>query len=776
MADTEMPDAPTPPAETPSTGKAKRAPGEASALADRRGGPGNYGGTAYQAWYGVKRIVDWLLAHWTDSTAVGFARCEARIVQNIRDEGLDEGLRVGQHGFDFALTGVPGVAPDYREVKRSPSKAEVIELLASLRHMPAATPGQLALQVGLVSESETTDYSRLVRLLALAGEATNDEELTSLVTATGEEALSAHLDAVGSASTPGRRQLLLDRMGPPELWFETPLLADIEKTTNYLAGGESAGETLRDNLFRRVVAASQARQALPLQDVRLALIEEGLMHEGPSAAALADPENDDLARLFVVLERCPVPVPKTLLARALGIEVHELDERYGANVTSGRIQVSGAAWTRATAKNKLGTQFGQPLLGAVLRELLALVEVNSDAAIGQTLNALALSELCIDSDTDTVARMFQAYDHPSKAWGDLSVVIRLAEVSMKALQELLKVTQSAAQKEDYAQVRAQTWICGHGWVYQRVDEFDHAIYYMGEAQKLAEHYDDDENRAFTLKCQGRLFRMRAEIAADDEESAELLAQSEAMLREAVDAFAVLVIDNVRKKEENHGESVSLLARTLATAGRFDEAWTAVDEAEQLLTGHERGKAYGDLQILRAELFHNDAQDEIRADERAAHVDALNELLGRHDRESHLPGAGSDRSASELAARLHRTVGLLLGPIDADAATASFRRAADIYGELKYAPGRESALWEARKMSGEVIPLGLLEALDRASSPAGVRLRAVDHAARLSTSDPEGDTMATSDDRSDEDWDQIVHKVTGDHVAAAAQWGPGRVPA
>jgi len=743
--------------------KKEKTPGAPSAFGDRQGGPGNIGGVDFQIRYVVFRTLEWLHAHWGDTTGTGAVRCEPRLIHLPIDGEVAQ-----QHGFDVAVTGWSNHKPEYLELKRSPSEAEVIDLVATMSSLPIGIDRDL--EIGLVSERSTADYRRLERLHGYTQEAVSDAELETLVAAVADVKLTALLKAAGDSPW-----AVLGGMRAPELRGESTLTEQIRWLAATLAGGEDAGELLVDRLLRVITVASKRRESLSLPELHVRLVGDELMQPAPAAGA---PENADLASIHTVLETCPMPVPRELLARALRMSVAELEAGVlRPSLESQAVLESDGGWYRVPHPGSpLTTEFAEPLAGDLLAVYVRLAADLNDKASGHTLNALSLARICQDTRPEVVARMFKAFDKGCKRWGDIDVVLELANRSEKAVLVELDKELTETERRDLAYVRAQTYICGQGWVMQRVDELPLAVRHMEDAKEISVYYRDDVNHAFTLKCEGRLQRMLAERERDPEERERLLRLSAELLREAETVFGELVQDPDPDKNRlgaDHGECPSLLARTLALSGDLHAARVEAGRAEELLAKFSNSKQYADLKILQAEMFLRGDQAAVGyEDDRAVHRAVLIELAGGFDTDGSQAPAGRDRSASEIAARLHHTIGLLDRDVDPTAAQGAFQRAAELYGVLDYRGGREESLMHARLMAGEILPDGLGEILDEVDASPGVRLLVMDRAKDLSTASGAGARLGESSSEgsiSDDQWRDIVQESQAKHTAQRPRW-------
>ncbi|MEV5000498.1 hypothetical protein [Nocardioides sp. LML1-1-1.1] len=738
----------------------KKEPGTPAPVSRLRGGPGTFGGCSYQVQVAIHRLLDWVQIHSLDPSATGDFRCEPRVFPNIEN----------QFGFDYGLTGSASEAADgYFEAKANPTQAEVEDIVASLRRLPV---GEKPVEVMLTSAVDTPWFNALHTLQALSREATNDSELSERVAVIVNDAERARvktlLDAAGD--TPWTHLQLL---GAPLLSTESNVEQMAFWKARTLAGSQAGAERLLDLLARKVMDGFTTRASFSLSGIVEELRAEGLLG---ACTVTGPPDDAELANIAVVLQICPVPLPKGLLAQAMGVTVAVLDSKVARMLEDGILYEEADCLGRPDVGSdtpKMSISYGADLARSVLEALNAWAARLGDGAFWQTLNATALARAYADTHPEAVAPTFKAFDKATKRWGDLGAVMQLARASNEALATLLKrPTATAELAHELGAVRAQTLICGHSWVLQRVGQYENAIAVMALAETISIENHDPENEAFALKCEGRLRRMQSETLADsDPERAAHLRRSVELLVEAFPKFEKLLETNPRFAEDV-GECVSLLARTYATSGDLVTAAEEAARANSLLSTRKESKAYADLKVLDADLFLFEHGDEGDADLRDAHLTVLSALLDRH-----IDGldAITNARSSEVVARLHATLARLVEPANADDAVAHFEAAAHIYDCLGYVPDQERNMLNARRARGERIPPGLEAALNAVNAPAGARLRALDEARRLST--PMPGSMKTDDEATDLPvgdpyWDSIVSEAVATHSAATTHWTDG----
>jgi hypothetical protein len=239
-------------------------------------------------------------------------------------------------------------------------------------------------------------------------------------------------------------------------------------------------------------------------------------------------------------------------------------------------------------------------------------------------------------------------------------------------------------------------ICGVSWVHQRTGRLEQARLDAERSLAIGRDIGWERNTAFCRKCLGRLTRMEAEALRDAPQRVAALAESERLLRDAIDRFTALGI------EAEVGDCYSLLARTYLVDNRLTDAREAAHEAGLRLV--ELGtKDYLDLQMVKADIL---AMSNRRAAE-AIYTDVLQEV------------GGGDAQKSEIFARAYLQRGrvrmLLREP---DPAAADFREAAAIWGALDD-PAADLANWELERVA-DTLDRDTLRQLE--AEPVAIRVR------------------------------------------------------
>jgi tetratricopeptide (TPR) repeat protein len=737
-------------------------PGRVSRLADARGGPANFAGVSYQVLVQVEFLFDRILALRHDPTSSAVIRCEAR-----------ELLGGGQYGWDVAIEDETSPAR-LIEVKLAPVKAEVFDLLARARVLSEEGSAQ---KIGLVAGSSTPSYEAFARLCRHAGEGVDDAAFEERVRAHQDATEIEFFEALGAAPSE-----MMARVLPPVLQPVGPLTGGLQKFAS-LSAVPGRGADLVNALIVRVTEASARREAVLVADVIREMTARGLL--APATAVMDRPENSELMAILVVLDLCPVPLPEAVLVEATGLSVEALAALVAPHVAAGWVAVDERRnYARAVSReHRLGVEFGGSLVSSVLRQLCVAADSSGFPEIWawQTPNAEALARALGTSSDEVVADAFRCFDKPCKAYGDLWVTERFARMSADAIGRVMQTSMSEQQEASWAYARAQTWICGHAWVWQRVGKLAACVELMDRAESLAREYDDKDNLAFVLKCKGRLQRMRAEDASDSGEADVLFADSVELLERAYRAF-VEIVRTKPKYFEDRGECVALLARTLAATGDLEKARETVERAHVLLDSRPASKAFADLVLLECEIAMPDDPVLLDSDVElrgllSGKLAALDGLVHVHDANDN-PGDshhGHVGRASEIAARVYIVRGSIRNALgDRAGAADDLGQAVKIYEQLGHQRALDRAQWRLIELNDDPLPAGLLEAFERNRTSEGARVYAFVHLGEVMSAGKANGIPVTVPAAEDRDyWDGVVTRSARTHAARTPNWDEGR---
>lgn len=709
-----------------------------SAFADRRGGPSTLDGVKYQALTSAIVLMDWIADVRGALGSGGIFRCEPRWVFGDRQVGFDVGQAFD--GGDDVLV----------EVKSNPTASDVSKFVADakalfdgLRSEGSETEG---FTLVFAAARATVAFNALDRLVRHAGEATDDDHFRRLVEGADDQAEADLSEALGGTPLAVAQMIAV----PQHLDAESCRRRALNTAMMLAPGGR--GMDLLHRLLAEVTEGGARREGLRVERLMADLREDGLLVDMPTVDPSLLPRSAVVAR--VILDECPLPLPIDVLAEALECTSEEAETTLAEFVEAGMVLFDASLVMSLPGASRFDTSLG---LDAAVRALMALcarARSQKEAFAHQAPNALALAKMLRPRRPEVVADAFVAFDKTTKAWGDLSVTFELAQISERAI---VAATHELTDGDDAGRrrlgsLRAQTFICGHGWVLQRVDELDHASDYMNRAESMASFGGDDENAAFALKCNGRLRRLQAEaLDLEDPDRDRLLGESAELLRQARKAFCDLMPRSSRSLDEDYGECVSLLARTQAVQGDTDVAAETADEAASLLEKNRTSsKAYADLTILRAEI--DSARHPADASTvRDSHDGPLRDLIVRF-------GDSWNHSKSEIAARARFVLaGLNLRAGDSEAAAVLWQEAMEQYDALGCERRRDSVEWTALLASGDV-SADLIEVLEEMDAEPGARVRACRHYSKVAHINPTGASLR-----------DLVQKAIADHAAEQSEW-------
>jgi hypothetical protein len=670
--------------------RVEREPGTVQRFADRAGGPTLFMGANYQSGVvcaEVLRLVAW---QQRSPMAVLHAVVEGRAL-----------VGGGQYGFDLRV-----VTPEEDvliEVKASPLPEEIRELLARLGKLPAGP------RVRLVHGKATKWTTALDRLVRYAGEATDDAGLRALVEASGDDDLASLFGDVASDSAE-----LLARMDAPEFLAPSSLARGVETASRLLAGDQGP------DLVRRVLALA-AVGAEDRADIRVGELLDGLVDDGVVARLdVAGPLGDGrLAVAVAVLDRCPAPLPESVLAAALGLPAGGAAEVLDGLIAAGMVlhDNDGRLW-RPRGGARLSGEGADLALRAALEGLLAIPAARHGERVAQVPNVLSLSHALVGSSPGVVAGGFKSYDKAVKATGDLSAVHRLASLALDAA-----TRDTGLPAKEVLDLRGHARICGTAWVLQRVDMPAEAARQMVLARLESAEAGSRDNLAFADKCQGRLSRLTAEdldAAGESTAAAAAYAASRMQLDAGYSAFTELLrAPEFARLDEEPGECLALRARTELSAGRLDEAerYAALAHVELDHLTDQR-KACADVCLVDAELVMARARDGMAPEEARARIlataDGLQGVLDEF-RPATADPATVDVGASEIVGRTLRVLGVLALEAGDDATAAVlFDQAAEQFERVDQARTAYRCRAAALELTGAV-PAELLAALRAAGA-------------------------------------------------------------
>ncbi len=557
---------------------------------DDRGGVGTFRGVSYQVQVAIDQALD-LVERQIAAPHLELAISLEGLV--ISDDQIEKWDVVAE--------------PDRRAIE-----AKVKPTTKDVRKFCAAAADSHADQIVLVFGENCAAVRRLERLRQARRAAPSE--------AAFERILADFPDGVRKlAGDLGDRAFdVIDRV---ELVNQPPgvLRTNVERHVRDLAPAQAA--QLSEFLVTRLTSGAEARQSYRMRDLLTELAARGI-----TITTSRGLDNGDLSRsqaaVLGLLWSTAAALPTEILADTVGIGVLELKRELEPLIEAGVLTFDGSCLRAEAPLGQLDARLGSGLAEACLDLLLVWLKANpADRGFDGALDAaIALASRLSEDAPTLVATVFHRLDKLLKRRGDKRLVLEVADLSIAA-------AHCAARTDPVVQGEAVALICGRAWVYQRVGELDRAAADSEASLELGEQIGWERNTAYCHKCIGRLCRVRAEATAGGERD-RLLAESRDRLREAIERFRAL------GRDEEVGDSFSLLGRTELVAGDRDAAEAAVIEAARLLT--DRGsKDFLDLELLRAELAQDSGQLE-EAEEIIAAVLAV--------------GGGEARDDSEISGR------------------------------------------------------------------------------------------------------------------------------
>jgi tetratricopeptide (TPR) repeat protein len=604
----------------------------------RRGGPATYSGANYQtliAVYETAHLLVSLGAHPEEDTV---------IAAEPRRFGTD-----GQIGFDI---GIPHLNRNI-EVKRAPTRSDVRDFVSSIADdsESTATSGSY----DFVHSENSRAVADLTEICRIAQEASTDSDFADLISriSTAQHEL---VDLLGTNAWSTARVLRVIHRNIEDTRVQTKWIIDH-------AYGESLSEAVLDHVARGYSTAAESRQSLRIRDIadELARILGAVPLGVPVDLSLLSETSLDT---LTVLSAIDDPIPLRTLEVVTGASAGEILDELGAFITQTQLGAESALILSSPVRS-LRDRRWEGTFSRALSDLLRLAHDKSqrDLALTQTGNIAILAERLWQSNPVLVSSVFPVAEKLFKTKGNLQLALTTARLSLRASQKV-SPTESSITDEQLRN-RAQTLICGESWVLQRIGELDEAERIALESQTLGEHLGWARNTSFCLKCRGRLSRIRAE-SSDPLRRTQLLYESETLLRSAIDAFSEA--DEFGPTHPEVGDCHSLLARTLLTSGQYQDAWTEIGIAQDLLYRERAQKNWADALILEAQMRARES-DEFGA------LELIDEVLEEFP-------VSVDVDATEITARaiaLRAEIYSRRSPVQAG---HEFDRASELYEQLE----------------------------------------------------------------------------------------------
>jgi hypothetical protein len=304
---------------------------------------------------------------------------------------------------------------------------------------------------------------------------------------------------------------------------------------------------------------------------------------------------DDCPIIPVASPELPIDlVPATL--RGLDISRFNPEDSSGTNKLVERIaKLEGTGGIGA-----MSTKERVPPDGGMHRFRQVVYKLEDDLPAEQAI-ALARECLHLAEDPDLSAELVPAFPQLAeviKDHGQISIMRVLTD-------RCLHVLRSSAPLLRWEHLlEARLLICGTAWYLQRDHRLQDALDNANAGMALAERFGDRRITAYGRQCVGRIQRLLAEDA-NDEDIDHYLKLSYQSLDEATALFTA--VDGDWPPRSEVGSCLSLRARTLLTRyHRLNDrpalahADKLAQEASRVMTANQKKDQY-DLKILRAEI-------------------------------------------------------------------------------------------------------------------------------------------------------------------------------
>jgi hypothetical protein len=310
---------------------------------------------------------------------------------------------------------------------------------------------------------------------------------------------------------------------------ENVLASDLQLFARQLCG-EVAGARLIDYLFHKFADGVPDRREFGIQALAAEIRGRGIqLHACPNVSCEDLPSN--VLGALVALQATPAGLPLGVLAEATAADDRELESAL-VPLVSGIVSLENSLYSIRPLATSFTRLDRADLLGRALNSVLSFIERRKyeHAAKVQVRNAIALAEVCADSRPEKTATVFRTLDKFLKDIGDKHLVLKIAELSIRAARKAIPRTREVAEGEAHA------LICGRSWVFQRINRLADARVAAEESLQCGKDINWDRNTAYCMKCLGRLLRLEAEQKPSGVEKKELLEQSALHIHNAVARF------------------------------------------------------------------------------------------------------------------------------------------------------------------------------------------------------------------------------------------------
>jgi tetratricopeptide (TPR) repeat protein len=463
------------------------------------------------------------------------------------------------------------------EAKVEVTKSDIEEWLHRIRDAKTTENIRFGLIYG---NTQTSIIREINRLKNIAIECGTDQ--TKFETLSKEVKNAAWItSSVGPLALHNLQRMQIEQL-PEEL-----LQRNLKWRAQHLAG--ASAELLINDWFHKFSNESVRRITYQICDLIKYSESKNIPLASPGEIALS--ELPSLARQAVIaLKACQHGIPTKVLSDSLNVTLNELSESLAPLIAKNIIVNQNEIWHLAGWSHAISDNSPE-VITSCFDHLLDWLERHETAqiAIDQLYNIMAIAHESLHRRPGLALKFFQFTEHIIKNLGDKHRLLEVSEMCVEASKH------PSTQDQDLrAKAKAQAYMCGHSWVYQRTDRMKEARLFADKSLKLGEDIGWDRNTAFAKKCIGRMQRLEAERSESVAEKERLLNESGKYLSEAIAIFKASPEFGPTNRQV--GDCYSLLGRTQLLAGNLRAVTESIRAAYDILP-ESQTKEYLDLLIL-----------------------------------------------------------------------------------------------------------------------------------------------------------------------------------
>ena len=456
--------------------------------------------------------------------------------------------------WDISLEGESNLNYFLFEGKISPKKSEIIEWLTRAKAI-----GQISLgsECVLVHSRATNSIQQMLKkLTGLAKESNgSSDKFQDLVRLEADSDLRQILDTLGDSAytiLPHVRIWPLDEFALSKM-IDTLLLAVVESKD---------AQRLRDHLRSFFLKGMKERISIRIVDVFEKAKGMGISFH--KQAKLDPSEWPQKARhACAILQNCidTNGLPSEVLAFAIDSKEADLEEELRVLIEGRCIHLDSDSWKMTPLHAPIEGVETKKVVAKAFEFLLELIKRNRRTPLEEKFldTAISLAHAIEPDEPELVSGLFKVVEKALKSKGNKAQVLQVARMTINVVAKCNPRTRETAQAEAHARV------CGVAWVYQRIGRLEDAKIETERSRQKGEQISWQRNTAFCVKCRGRLLRMLAEENSDENNKIKLLKLSHISLEQGIKEFEKCEEMPRAEREQEIGDSHSLLARTLFSA-------------------------------------------------------------------------------------------------------------------------------------------------------------------------------------------------------------------